>query len=1620
MDEQHRRKRRTDGSEDSDPSGTTGEDASRGTFGRRIFIKGAASAGIAAASLPYLGRAADAAPNPISVENAKPGNPSSEWDVFLQEGIEGFATEFSVNAGETIHFKISTPSTSYRIEIYRLGWYQGNGARRVATILPTVALPQAQPAPFVDVDLGLVDCANWAVSASWAVPTSAVSGVYFANLLRQDAAGENRIMFVVRNDGRAADVVLQTSDTTYQAYNRWGGYSLYGGPAFYGRATKVSYNRPFEDTEVENVFMYAEYPLVRWLERNGYDVAYISGIDTDRRGGELLNKKVYISSGHDEYWSKQQRTNVEAARGAGVHLAFLTGNEVFWKVRWEPASDGTPYRTLVCYKETIGGQKIDPSPEWTGTWRDRRLSPPADGGLPENALTGTLFRAINLTGDYDFAIKVPYEYRRLRLWRNTSIVNLTPGQTATLAEGSLGYEWDSDEDNGFRPAGLIRLSETTEIASQVLDDEGVTYHEGPLTHHLTMYRAAGGAVVFGSGTCQWSWGLDEYHLSNPQQEVPADVRMRQATVNLLADMGVQPATLQAGLVAASASGDHLPPVSTITTPAEGATVPVGAPLTVTGTATDAGGGQVAGVEVSIDGGTTWHPATGRTTWSYTFMPTTLGPITIRHRAVDDSCNLETPSAGTTINGGPRPFPCTIWHSSASPANPAASDPTPVELGVRFRPTIDGFITGLRFYKGAGNTGTHVGHLWTSGGALLATATFTGETVSGWQQANLPAPVPVTAGTTFVASYFAPNGHYAADGNYFATSGYEVWPLRALVTGEDGPNGVYRDGSSGFPTSTYNAANYWVDVVFNNDNAVAPAVVDRSPAPGIEAVAPSTAISASFSEAMNPSSIVLELRDEFGAVVAGSTAYHGSTRTATFTPSSALATRSHYTATVTAAQDVAGNPLAAAVSWSFTTTTAPGGVPTSLWDSSAGPATPAVNDANAIELGVKFKADVDGHVTAIRFFKGPGDTGTHVGHLWSAGGALLATVTFADESAAGWQQANLDAPVPVTKGSVYVASYHAPVGRYPATSNFFAGSGVDRGPLHGLPSGASGPNGVYRYGEAGFPTSSWAHSNYWVDVMFGVPPDVLGPTVVNQSPGPNLESVATGTTVTATFDEAIDPSSLGFTLRTGAGANVAGAAGYDAASRSATFTPGAALALGATYTAEVSAADPSGNTMTTPAVWSFTTVAGPGLTPCSIWDTSAVPAVAADTDTAPVELGVKLRTDGDGVITAIRFYKGPGNVGPHIGHLWTATGTLLGSVTFAAETATGWQQANLATPIPVGAATTYVASYHAPAGRFAATGGFFTSVGADRPPLHALRSGVDGVNGVYRYGPGGFPTDAYGNTNYWVDVVFRDTSGPSVVAQVPEPGTQNVAATSGLSVRFNEAVQPGTISFELRDSANAPVSGSLTYDPSTMTATFQPNAALAGATSYTATVSGARDVHGNPMAAPVSWSFTTAAAGTSTIFGPTAVPELAAANDAGPLELGVRFMSAVAGEITGVRFYKGPGNTGTHVGNLWSASGALLATAVFATETSSGWQQVDFATPVPVTANATYVASYHAPAGRYSTTRNQFNAPVDAPPLHAFTNGVGGGNGLFAYGSGGFPTGSFSATNYWVDVVFRPT
>ncbi len=1461
--------------------------------------------------------------NTIEAENCLPGTPQSTWDIPSQAGdtsIQGFATNISVNKGSPVQFKVDTPANSWRLDIYRMGYYGGNGARLVATVNPSVPLPQTQPNCLYDQTTGLTDCGNWAVSASWTVPASAASGIYFARAIRNDTGGASHIVFIVRDDASHSDILFQTADTSWQAYNYYSGQNFYGcggGNGIIGnyssscRAYKISYNRPFQTrlSEPQTWVFNAEYPMVRWLEANGYDVTYSTGVDSERNGALLLNHKIWMSNGHDEYWSGNQRSNIEAARNAGVNLAFFSGNTIYWKTRWENSIDGsgTPYRTLVCYKETWANAAIDPAdpPTWTGTWRDPRFSPPADGGRPENALAGTLTRFASSYGGGPMT--VPQADGKMRFWRNTSVASLTAGQTAQLAPGTLNDELDMDEDNGFRPAGIVHLTTTpVSTSSACLLDFGNTTGACSTVHNVTLYRHASGALVFSTGTYEWSWGLDANHDQSNIGSV-TNISMQQATVNLFADMGTLPATLKVGLVPATASTDHSLPTSIITSPLPGATISRGSPTQVTGTAADTGGGVVGGIEISTDDGTTWHPATGRASWSYTWQSPVAGSAIIRSRAVDDSGNLESPSAGVnvTVSGGSSGNGGSVWSETTLPGLVDAGPDSAVELGVKFTSDTSGYINGIRFYKASTNTGTHIGNLWTSTGTLLATATFSNETASGWQQVNFSTPVAITANTVYVASYHTNVGHYSDDLNYFAGNTVDSPPLHFPADGVSGFNGVYAYGStSSFPNNGWMASNYWVDVAFSAAPPSLLASISVSPAsPTISTGASqqftatgtytdgstqnitnqatwtssssSVATISSFGLATGVSSGVTTISAAQSSVTGNTILAVQSTPLTITTSSLAAGTQNvSYSATLTASggtppyvwaivsgslptglsltsstgvisgiptttgtfsftvqgSDSAGS-IPATKALSIVVTTLPAN--TTLWPGTTIPGLVDSGPDSAVELGVKFRSDTSGFATGVRFYKASTNTGTHIGNLWTSTGTLLATATFTNETASGWQQVNFSTPVAITANTVYVASYHTNVGHYSDDLNYFAGAGKDSPPLHGLADGVSGFNGVFAYGStSSFPTQGWNASNYWVDVVFNA-------TAI---PSPTLSSI--------------------------------------------TVTPsGPAISTGATqqFTATGLYSDGSTQNITSQTTWassntSIATITNSGL----------------------------------------------------------ATGVSLGSVNISA----------------------------AQSGK---TGSTTLNVQAQSTALTITTSSLAG--GTL-------------NVSYSATLAASGGTPPYIWALASGSLPTGLSLTSSTGGISGTPMATGTFNFvaEVADSAGSPPS---TKALSITIATQQVN---------------------------------------TTIWPGTTLPGLVDSGPDSAVELGVKFRSDTSGFVTGVRFYKASNNSGTHIGHLWASTGTLLATATFANETASGWQQVNFSTPVAITANTVYIASYHTNVGHYSDDLNYFaGAGKDSPPLHGLADGVSGFNGVFAYGSiSSFPSQGWNASNYWVDVVFNAT
>ena len=858
--------------------------------------------------------------NPITIENALTGTAQTAWDAGDNAPIEGFAQEFSVNKGETVHFKIDVESPTllpYTVKIYRLGWYQGKGARFIADLGNSLTGKQ-QPSYNSEGSTGKVDCNNWAVSTQWIVPSTAVSGVYIARLDCPSLNAKSILLFIVRDDAANSPLLFKTSDATWQAYNNYGGNTFYGAttpvPGF-THATKVSYQRILHLRGDKSNFFNSEYPMIRWLEKNGYNVSYTTDMDMARNASVITPSihKTILSVGHDEYWSAEQRTKIETARNNGVNIAFFSGNSVYWKTRWEDN-----YQTLVCYKEgtkgeNICGTKCDPMVGvWTGLWRDG-CSPTysTDGCYPEGSLLGQMSWTQS-TG----SIKVPNTYKNLRFWKHTSIATLGAGQTATLPYGTLGNEWDPEQLVDTYPSHRIILSNTIQSS---------------FIHKMSLYRHSNGALVFSAGTMQWPWGLDDKHDLNtataPVQPISTD--MQQATVNLFHDMGLTAGSLQVNLVAPTAVADVLPPNTTISFPTHNATVPGGS-ITITGVSADNGGGAVAGVEVSLDNGATWSNATGLENWSYTFSPSGYGTITIKVRAWDDVGNLEvagspgSPNCITILLSGP--FNYSVFNQTYPVTAPLFFSGTPVELGMKFQSTIPGSITGFRYYKGPGVTGVHTGHLWTSTGTLLASQIFTNETTSGWQSVTLAVPVAIAPNTTYIVSYFTASGDFTREDPFFTQAIVNGF-LRGLANGEDGGNGVYAySSSSTFPTNTSGSSSYFADVIFTSTDATAPQVVSVTPANGSIGIALNIQPTATFDEALDPTTVntsTVKLTGPGNVNIPGTVTLTGG-NVITFIPNTDLAIGTLYTMTLRGGitepliKDISENALATSYSWSFTT------------------------------------------------------------------------------------------------------------------------------------------------------------------------------------------------------------------------------------------------------------------------------------------------------------------------------------------------------------------------------------------------------------------------------------------------------------------------------------------------------------------------------------------------------------------------------------------------------------------------------------------------------------------------------------------------------------------------------
>ena len=428
--------------------------------------------------------------SPIQIENAKPG--ATDWKLtkpgYATGTIEGYASATAVNRGGTIKIFVNTTESSYTMDIYRLGYYGGAGARKMLTVtLPGIAQPTCPMDAF-----GTVDC-NWINPYVLNVPTSSdptvwMSGIYLVKLTTGTTLTQQYAIFVVRDDSRASDILMIESVNTYQAYNVWGGKSLYGTLAnpsdTANKAEKVSFNRPYyangsygTSDLFGGLYTGNELGMLTWLEQHGYDVTYATDPDLDSNPSIALSHKMVEIVGHTEYWSWGMRDTVEGAIAAGVNLASFAGNVSFWQIRYEASLvTGDPYRTIVGYKEHVALDPLGTTQYATTEWRYKPVN------RPEDFMTGTMFvtkgRPLLCIEDQSS-------------WVLTG-TGLQNGQCIGNADGSSFLGPELDYVGPDAPADIQRVGHSpaaTDLAN---------------FSDMTVYRAPSGATVFSSGSIGWS------------------------------------------------------------------------------------------------------------------------------------------------------------------------------------------------------------------------------------------------------------------------------------------------------------------------------------------------------------------------------------------------------------------------------------------------------------------------------------------------------------------------------------------------------------------------------------------------------------------------------------------------------------------------------------------------------------------------------------------------------------------------------------------------------------------------------------------------------------------------------------------------------------------------------------------------------------------------------------------------------------------------------------------------------------------------------------------------------------------------------------------------------------
>ena len=389
--------------------------------------------------------------------------------------------------------------------------------------------------PSMDPQTGFIECA-WRDPHLLAIGNGTgqedwVSGIYLAQLTAGTSGAQSYIIFVVRDETSRSDYLFQSSVTTYQAYNNWGGKSLYDFNSVSGRAYKVSFNRPYAissnpaasygngagDFVTNNAVPETdrsspsgwEYNMVRWLEREGYDFTYSTNVDTHADARLLSRHKGWFSVGHDEYWTWQMRDHIENARDRGVNLAFFSGNVCYWQIRLEPSDvTGDPDRSIVSYKDDApikdpyAREEVGKRHLMTVRWWDEPVN------RPEESFIGVMYDGNPVDGDLVITRPDHWIMTGMKLGAGDRLPRL------------LGYE--ADRTFGNAPPGITILAESP-----------YQFEGRPHLAHMTSYQHHNGVTVFAAGTIQWSWGLDDFNVPDLRRS-SLNPHVQQITRNILA------------------------------------------------------------------------------------------------------------------------------------------------------------------------------------------------------------------------------------------------------------------------------------------------------------------------------------------------------------------------------------------------------------------------------------------------------------------------------------------------------------------------------------------------------------------------------------------------------------------------------------------------------------------------------------------------------------------------------------------------------------------------------------------------------------------------------------------------------------------------------------------------------------------------------------------------------------------------------------------------------------------------------------------------------------------------------------------------------------------------------